>query len=128
MAFRRLLKLFLLASGLIFTGLGIAGIFIPLLPTTPFLLLAAACFARSSERFHSWLTEHEKLGPFIKGYLDGSGIPLRAKVVALTLIWLTLPPSTLMLVSNPWLKMLLLILAITLSIYLFNLPTRQEDT
>ena len=127
MAVRKLFRFFLLGLGLFFTGLGVAGIFIPLLPTTPFLLLAAACFARSSERFHNWLTEHEQLGPFIKGYLDGSGVPMRAKIVALTLIWLTLPISALMLLSNPWLKMLALILAVSLTVYIFNLPTRQED-
>lgn len=123
----RLLRWLLIIIGLVSTGLGIIGIFVPLLPTTPFLLLAAACFARSSERFHSWLVNHNHLGPMIRGYLDGSGIPLRAKYTAITLIWLTLPPSALLLVPPVWAKLLLILLAISITWYLLRLPTLQEE-
>ncbi len=123
----RLLRWLLISIGLISTGLGIIGIFVPLLPTTPFLLLAAACFARSSERFHSWLVNHNHLGPMIRGYLDGSGIPLRAKYTAITLVWLTLPPSALLLVPPVWAKLLLILLAISITWYLLRLPTLQEE-
>ncbi len=122
----RLLRWLLIIIGLVSTGLGIIGIFVPLLPTTPFLLLAAACFARSSERFHSWLVNHNHLGPMIRGYLDGSGIPLRAKYTAITLVWLTLPPSALLLVPPVWAKTLLVLLAISITWYLLRLPTLQE--
>src|SRR5512145_3292729 len=61
---------------------GVIGLFLPVVPTVPFLLLAAACFARSSERFHSWLVDHKYLGPMIRNYLSGSGMPLRAKISA----------------------------------------------
>lgn len=122
----RLLRWLLITAGLLCTGLGVIGIFVPLLPTTPFLLLAAACFARSSERFHSWLLEHDRLGPMIRGYLDGTGIPLRAKRVAIGLVWLTLAPSALLLVPPVWAKALLLLLAMAISWYLLKLPTRQE--
>lgn len=122
-----LLRWLLLVCGLLCTGLGIVGIFVPLLPTTPFLLLAAACFARSSERFHSWLLNHNRLGPIIRGYLDGSGIPLRAKRTAICLVWITLPPSALLLVPPIWAKMLLVVLAAGITWYLLQLPTRQED-
>jgi len=123
----RLLRWLLIIIGLVSTGLGIIGIFVPLLPTTPFLLLAAACFARSSERFHSWLVNHNRLGPMIRGYLDGSGIPLRAKYTAITLVWLTLPPSALLLVPPVWAKLLLILLAISITWYLLRLPTLQEE-
>ena len=122
----RLLRWLLIIIGLVSTGLGIIGIFVPLLPTTPFLLLAAACFARSSERFHSWLVNHNHLGPMIRGYLDGSGIPLRAKRIAIALVWLTLPPSALLLVPPVWAKTLLVLLAISITWYLLRLPTLQE--
>ncbi|NJD36732.1 MAG: DUF454 domain-containing protein [Geobacter sp.] len=122
----RLLKWLLISIGLLCTGLGIIGIFVPLLPTTPFLLLAAACFARSSERFHTWLIEHNHLGPMISGYLDGSGIPLRAKRIAITLVWLTLGSSTLLLVKPIWAQGLLLLLAIGITWYLWQLPVRTE--
>jgi len=123
----RLLRWLLIIIGLVSTGLGIIGIFVPLLPTTPFLLLAAACFARSSERFHSRLVNHNHLGPMIRGYLDGSGIPLRAKYTAITLVWLTLPPSALLLVPPVWAKLLLILLAISITWYLLRLPTLQEE-
>lgn len=122
----RLLKWLLISIGLLCTGLGIIGIFVPLLPTTPFLLLAAACFARSSERFHTWLIEHNHLGPMISGYLDGSGIPLRAKRIAITLVWLTLGSSTLLLVKPIWAQGILLLLAIGITWYLWQLPVRTE--
>lgn len=124
----RLLRWLLIIIGLVSTTLGIIGIFVPLLPTTPFLLLAAACFARSSERFHTWLVNHNHLGPMIRGYLDGAGIPLRAKRTAITLVWLTLPPSALLLVPPVWAKLLLILLAIAITWYLLRLPTLQERT
>lgn len=121
-----LLRWLLISAGLFCTGLGVIGIFVPLLPTTPFLLLAAACFARSSERFHRWLVEHNHLGPMVRGYLDGSGIPLRAKQTAITLVWLTLPPSALLLVPQIWAKILLLLLALAITWYIWSQPTRVE--
>ncbi|MCE1225433.1 MAG: YbaN family protein [Geobacteraceae bacterium] len=122
----RLLRWLLIIIGLISTGLGIIGIFVPLLPTTPFLLLAAACFARSSDRFHTWLIEHNHLGPLVRGYLDGSGIPLRAKQTAITLVWLTLGSSTLLLVKAIWLQVVLILLAPAITWYLWHLPVRKE--
>jgi uncharacterized protein len=122
-----LLRWLLIALGLLATGLGVVGIFVPLLPTTPLLLLAAACFARSSERCHDWLVQHRHLGPIIGGYLDGSGIPLRAKRTAIALVLLTLPPSALLLVPPVWLKILLILLAAGIVWYLLRLPTRCEE-
>ena len=70
----------LIIIGSFFTGLGILGLFLPLLPTTPFLLLAAACYIRSSERFYNWLINNKWLGNYIKNYLEGKGVSLKAKV------------------------------------------------
>ena len=81
------IRTLLLAIGWLSVILGIIGIFLPVLPTTPFLLLAAACFARSSRRFYLWLVEHPRLGPWVRDYLDGHGIPLRAKVYSIGLMW-----------------------------------------
>lgn len=114
----------LITLGVVATGLGVVGIFVPLLPTTPLLLLAAACFARSSQRFYTWLVQHRHLGPMIGGYLDGSGIPLKAKRTAIALVLVTLPPSALLLVPPVWLKALLILLAAGIVWYLSSLPTR----
>lgn len=123
----RLLRGLLISVGLLCTGLGVIGIFVPLLPTTPFLLLATACFARSSNRFHTWLIEHNHLGPLVRGYLEGTGIPLRAKQTAITLVWLTLPPSALLLVPPIWAKLILILLALAITWYIWSQPTRMES-
>ena len=123
----RLLRVLLLAAGLFSLVLGALGIFLPLLPTVPFLLLAAACFARSSERIHHWLVNHSYLGPMIAGFLDGQGIPRQAKLRAIALIWLTIPPSAIWLVSHPWLKGLLFAIALAVTLYLWRLPERREE-
>ena len=115
----------ILTVGFISTGLAILGIFMPLVPTVPLLLLAAACFARSSERFHYWLLNHQKLGPMINGYLNGQGIPLRAKITAIGLIWLSISISVF--IVNPfWLEFLLVIIGFSVTLYLLSLSTSQD--
>ncbi|PAV48807.1 hypothetical protein CK486_05230 [Pseudomonas sp. HAR-UPW-AIA-41] len=87
------IRTLLLAIGWLSVILGIIGIFLPVLPTTPFLLLAAACFARSSRRFYLWLVEHPRLGPWVRDYLDGHGIPLKAKIYSIALMWASISLS-----------------------------------
>jgi len=118
----RLLRLLLTATGLGCTALGVLGIFLPLLPTVPLLLLAAACFARGSERFHNWLLDHPRLGPLIRGYLDGQGIPLRAKISAIALIWLSIPVSVLFFIPLFWVKVFLIAIGLCITVYLLRLP------
>ncbi|MBW2484980.1 MAG: YbaN family protein [Deltaproteobacteria bacterium] len=115
----------LLVVGFCATGLAILGIFLPLVPTVPLLLLAAACFARSSERFHNWLLNHRKLGPMIHVYLNGQGIPLRAKITAIGLIWLSISISVFV-VQPFWLKFLLVIIGFSVTLYLLSLTTSQD--
>jgi uncharacterized membrane protein YbaN (DUF454 family) len=74
------------AAGFILVGLGVLGIFLPLLPTTPLLLLAAACFSRSSERWHRWLLNHRTFGPIIKSWHANRCIPRRAKIISIALV------------------------------------------
>jgi uncharacterized membrane protein YbaN (DUF454 family) len=116
----------LLAAGILSTGLAILGIFLPLLPTVPLLLLAAACFARSSEPFYRWLLEHRHLGPLLQPYLTGTGIPRRARIKAIAVIWITIPASALLLVPQPSVRVLLFVVALAVTIYLLRLPTREE--
>jgi uncharacterized membrane protein YbaN (DUF454 family) len=118
----------LLAVGFIATVLGVLGIFLPLVPTVPLLLLAAACFARSSERFHRRLVEHAHLGPMIRGYLEGTGIPRRAKATAIALVWATVPPSAFFVVPVVWVRVLLLLIAVGVTLYLVRLPTAPAPT
>ena len=80
------INLLLKALGFMFVGLGLAGVFLPLLPTTPFLLLAAGCFARSSPAFHDWLLTNRLLGPYIRDWERDRSIPLTAKVTAVSMM------------------------------------------
>lgn len=112
----------LIAVGWLSIVLGVLGIFLPLLPTTPFLLLATACFARSSTRFHTWLLSHPYLGDYIKLYLDGKGIPLRAKVYILVAMWITIATS-IFFVPILAVRIILPIIAIGVTFYISRLPT-----
>lgn len=117
----------LIAIGWISVVLGVLGIFLPVLPTTPFLLLAAACFVRSSPQFYQWLVDHPKLGKYIIYYLEGKGIPTRAKWMAISMIWVTISLSALLVVPITWVKVLLFIIAISVSIYIIRQPTWEPE-
>lgn len=94
------MRLFWLISGTLSLALGIVGAFLPLLPTTPFLLLAAFCLSRSSPAFHRWLVNHRTLGPPIRDWEENRAISRKGKIAATVAIGLT-PPLTL-LFGPPW--------------------------
>ncbi|MFY9178589.1 MAG: YbaN family protein [Venatoribacter sp.] len=112
-----------MALGWVSVMLGVLGIFLPVLPTTPFLLLAAACFVRTSPRFYNWLVNHPKLGKFIIYYLAGKGIPLKAKVYAIVLIWLSVLLSAFVLLDSPIVRIILPLVGVAVSLYLLLQPT-----
>ncbi|MCI3944503.1 hypothetical protein BW686_01835 [Pseudomonas syringae] len=113
----------LIAVGWLSVALGVIGIFLPVLPTTPFLLLAAACFARSSPRFYHWLVNHRQLGPWIRDYLEGNGIPLKGKVWAIALMWASISLSC-YLVPSVWARTFMLTSAVLVTIYILRQKTR----
>lgn len=119
---RGALRGLLIAAGWLSVALGVIGIFLPVLPTTPFLLLAAACFARSSEHFYRWLVHHPRLGPWIRDYLNGDGIPLRGKVYALALMWTSILFSC-WLVPLVWARVGMLGSAVLVSLYILRQKT-----
>ena len=127
-AWRRTL---LVAAGFICVALAVAGIVLPLLPTTPFLLLAAACFARSSPQLDDWLHHNRLFGPYLSAYRRGHGIPLRAKVSIVTLLWLSVALSALFAVPDRlWaLRFALVAVALLVSIHALRIKTfrRTED-
>lgn len=109
--------------GTISVCLGVIGIFVPVLPTTPFLLLAAACYTRGSKKLYERLINHPVLGEYIKNYREGRGIPLKAKIISISLLWLTIGFSVLFIIENLLLRILLIIIAICVTIHLVSIKT-----
>jgi len=101
-------RMFLVSAGFISIGLGIIGIFVPLLPTTAFMLLAAWLFSKSSPRWRSWLLNHPWLGKHIRNYTEHRGITRRARVRSLSVLWITLAVSAI-LTGGPWYVWLILL-------------------
>src|SRR4030042_2469421 len=102
----------LIIAGSLSVVLGMIGIFVPILPTTPFLLLAAACYIRSSERFYRWLINNRLFGTYIRNYLEGKGMPLTIKIYTIALLWVTISLSIILISQNMIIKIILVCVAI----------------
>jgi uncharacterized membrane protein YbaN (DUF454 family) len=103
--------------------IGIIGIFVPLLPTTPFLLLAAACYARSSRRLYRWLISNKWIGKYVSSYREGEGIPVRVKALTIAVLWLTIGFSIFCIISSIVVKLILMLIAIGVTVHVLWLPT-----
>ena len=123
------MRFILTLAGLICVGLGAAGAVLPLLPTTPFLLLAAACFARGSPRLHRWLHTNRLFGAYLRRYRQGEGIPLVAKITTLTLLWLSLTASALWAVPESlWpIRVALVLVGLCVSYLILRTPTYRRN-
>jgi uncharacterized membrane protein YbaN (DUF454 family) len=115
----------LLACGWTSLGLGAAGLVLPVLPTVPFVLLAAACFLRGSERHYRWLVSHPVFGPHVADYLAGKGLRRRAKVTALATLWASVLLSVLVFIPLPAADVAVLAIAGAVSAYILWLPTNR---
>ena len=113
----------LIIAGTISLVFGIIGIFLPILPTTPFLLLTAACYARSSQRFYNWLMNNRWFGNYIKNYREGRGVPLKFKVFTITLLWITILTSIYFVINNFWIEIILIMIAIGVTIHIISIKT-----
>jgi uncharacterized membrane protein YbaN (DUF454 family) len=116
-----------ISAGTVCVALGVLGIFLPVLPTTPFLLLAAFCYARSSERLHRWLLTNRWFGDYIKNYREGRGMRLRDKALALALMWLTIGWTVSSAIPVWWGKAGLLAIALAVTIHLLRLKTLKPE-
>lgn len=116
----------LVATGTLCVAFGVLGIFLPLLPTTPFLLLAAACYARASRRFYNWLLNAPRLGALIIEWRRHRSIPYRVKVGAIVLMSLTLASSIVFFVSDARVQMALAVFGLLLAAYLYRIPSRDR--
>ncbi|MBN1298632.1 MAG: YbaN family protein [Actinobacteria bacterium] len=116
-------RVLLISTGTLCIGVGIAGIFIPVLPTTPFILLAAALYAKSSRKFYSWLVNNRVFGSYIRSYREKRGVPLKIKVYALSVLWLTIGLSIYFGTQIIWLRLLLVAVAAGVSVHILKLKT-----
>ena len=119
-------RLAFLVLGMLFMALGIAGIFLPVLPTTPFMLLAAACYARASTRFYNWLLNNPTFGPTILEWRRYHSIPYKVKWTAIALMWVTLGISIVFFVPWPALQVALGVFGLLLGAYLYHIPSRDR--
>ncbi len=117
----------LIALGTLCLAIGIVGIFTPILPTTPFLLLAAFCYLRSSARFHRWLMNNRVFGGYIRSYTEGRGIPLKVKLFTITLLWVTIGIS-IWLVANMIVTIVLLVVAVGVSLHIAFIRRKKDRT
>jgi uncharacterized membrane protein YbaN (DUF454 family) len=122
-----LLRIGLIVAGSVFVVLGVLGMFVPLLPTTVFLLMAAWCYARSSERFHRWLLHNRFVGDYIRNYREGRGMRVREKAVTLGALWASIAYSVLALDFRLWIDLLLLAIATGVTIHILTIRTYRPE-
>lgn len=118
-----LMRPLLIALGTMAVALAVIGMFIPVLPTTPFLLLAAACYARSSDRFLNWLLNNRWFGPYIRNYREGRGMSRLTKLLTLSALWVTLLISGMLAVPAWWLILVLVAVGAGVTLHLLRIPT-----
>ena len=119
-------KVSLIIIGIISLSMGIIGVVIPILPTTPFLLLSLGCFVKSSDPLYQFITKNKYLAPYVEGFLNENGVPLKAKVKAIILIWITIGFSVLYVIENNLVKLMLIIIASLVSFYLITRKTSRS--
>jgi len=124
----RVTRVLLMVAGTVSLAFAVIGLVFPLIPTTPFLLLTAACYCRSSERLYNWLMNNKWFGEYIRNYREGKGIPLKTKIFALTFLRVTIGISALLLVPIFIVQIILLVIAIAVSIHILRLPTYRKPS
>lgn len=121
-------RILFIAIGSISLGLGILGVFLPVLPTTPFLLLSAWLFARSSKRLHHWLLNHKYFGSYIKDFTEHKSISLSAKIISLLMMWATMIYTIFIAIKGKLiLQIILAVIALAVSIYILSFKTKTRE-
>ena len=119
------MKWLLTILGLLSLGLGILGIFLPVLPTTPLLLLAAALFVRSHKGLYDWLLNHPKLGPYIRNFLIHKSIPLHVKIVSISMIWITLLNCAIFVAEHWAFRAFFILIALSVTLHILSYKTKR---
>ncbi len=119
-------KKLLVVIGFASLFLGIIGIAVPLLPTTPFLLLSAACFLRGSDRLYQWLMNNRLFGSYIRNYQEHKAIPLKAKILAISLLWITILYSIIFILESVYIRILLVAIAVAVTLHILHFKTLDK--
>jgi hypothetical protein len=119
-------RYFYLISGFLLVGIGILGIFLPLLPTTIFLILASACFMKSSPRANEWLKNNKYLGPYVKNYQEKTGLTKTTKIINIIVLWISISVSAFYLTEEFYIRLLLVVIAVGVTIHLLMIKTKTD--
>ena len=120
------MKYVLILLGIISLALGVIGIFLPVLPTTPFLLLSATLFLRSSQKLYDWLLSHPCLGEYIRNFKEHNAIPLRVKIISVSLVWITLLYCAIFVAKEWWMSAVFVFIAIGVSLHILHYKTLKK--
>ena len=120
------IKILWISLGSFFVALAAVGVALPGIPTTPFLILAAACYIRSSQKLYDWLISNKTFGPYLKDYREGKGIPKKAKILAISMIILFVGSSVIFGIEDQILKIVVGVLGLTGLLYvIFKVPVAK---
>lgn len=122
----RMMRLIFAGFGTLFVGIGVVGAVLPVLPTTPFMLLAAGCYGRASPRFYNWLLNTRAFGPLIREWQQYRAIPWRTKLIAIALMAITLSSSILLFAKQPYAQIPMALFGCALAIWLYRIPSRDR--
>ena len=121
------IKILWISLGSFFVALAALGVALPGIPTTPFLILAAACYIRSSQKLYDWLISNKTFGPYLKDYREGKGIPKKAKLLAISMIILFVGSSVIFGIEDQILKIAVGVLGLTGLLYvIFKVPVAKD--
>lgn len=123
-----LAKYLYLASGFLLVAIGVIGIFLPLLPTTIFLILASICFLKSSPKANEWLRNHKILGGYIDNYQNKTGLTIKSKIINIITLWISISVSALLFTDKTYIKLLLLSIAIGVTVHLIMIKTKKNQS
>ncbi|MDP1623510.1 MAG: YbaN family protein [Bacteroidales bacterium] len=121
----KVLRIIVLLGGFVFTFLAGLGAILPLLPTTPFLIVAAACFHKSSPRFYRLIMNNRFFGHYLRDYQSGKGISPRVKIAALTFLWVTSIVSVFLFIPYLWFKILVIAMAMGVTVHIYMIKTKK---
>lgn len=121
-----ILRITLISLGIISLTLGIIGIFVPVLPTTPFLLASVALFAKSSPKLYYKLLNNKYLGEYIKNFRVHKSIPLKTKIFAISVLWVSITTSIIFFIKILWVKILVASIASVVTYYILSFKTKRD--